>query len=77
MGVVTYFLTKKLLELKTLFFGLLVISNHSSIEQARVLLILLKDYKIDHNKLGWFVFDNATNNDTILEKLSKLILFNP
>lgn len=30
----------------------------------------------DHNKLGWFVLDNATNNNTILEELSKSILFN-
>ena len=77
LGVVVHFLTKKLLELKTLLLGLPVISNHSGTEQARVLRILFKDYGIDHDKLGWFVLDNATNNDTTLEKLSKSIPFDP
>ena len=77
LGVVAHFLTEELLELKTLLLGLPVISNHSGTEQARVLLILLKDYRIDHDKLGWFVLDNATNNDTTLEKLSKSIPFDP
>ena len=77
LGVVAHFLTEELLELKTLLLGLPVISNHSGAEQARVLLILLKDYGIDHDKLGWFVLDNATNNDTALEELSKSIPFDP
>ncbi len=77
LGVVAHFLTEELLELKTLLLGLLVISNHSGAEQTRVLLILSKDYGIDHDKLGWFVLDNATNNDTALEELSKSIPFDP
>ncbi len=68
-------MTKELLKLKTLLFGLPVISNHSTVEQARAFLILLKDYGIDHDKLGWFVLDNATINDTALEELSKSIPF--
>lgn len=39
------------------------------------MLFLLKDYGIDHDKLGWFVLDNATNNNTTLEELSKSIPF--
>ncbi len=70
-------MTEELLELKTLLLGLPVISNHSGDEQARVFLILLKDYGIDHDKLGWFVLDNATNNDTAMEELSKSIPFDP
>ncbi len=77
LGVVAHFLTRELLELKTLLFKLSVISNHSGAEQAMVLLILLKDDGIDHDKLGWFVLDNATNNDTTLEELSKSIPFDP
>lgn len=52
LGVVAYFLIEELLELKTLLFGVLIILNHSNTEQAGVLLILLKDYKIDHDKFG-------------------------
>ena len=77
LGVVVHLLTGEVFELKTLLLGLQVISNYSGVEQARVLLVLLKDYGIDQEKLGWFVSDNATNNDTALEKLSKSIPFDP
>ena len=76
LGVIAHLLTGELLELKILLLGLPFISNHSGAEQARVLLILLKEYRIDHDKLGWFVLDNATNNDTAMEELSKSIPFN-
>ena len=75
LRVVIHFLMKKLLELKTLLLRLLIISNHSGIEQDRLLLLFLKDYRIDHDKLGWYVLDNATNKDRTPEKLSKFILF--
>ncbi len=52
LGVVEHSLMEELLELKTLLLGLPVMSNHSAAEQASVLLILLKDYGIDHDKLG-------------------------
>ncbi len=77
LRVVAHHLTEELLELKTLLLELPVISNHSCTEQARVLLILLKGYRIDHDKLRWFVLDNTTNNDTVLKELSKSILFAP
>lgn len=45
---------------------------------SRVLLIMLKAYGIDHDKLGWFVLDNATNNDmTLVDERSKSIPFDP
>ena len=50
LGVVAHFLMEELLELKTILFGLPVISNDSGAEQARVFFILLKDYRIDHDK---------------------------
>lgn len=31
---------------------------------------------MNHDKLKWFVLNNATNNDTTLEELSKSIPFN-
>ena len=65
LGVVVHFLMEEFLELKILLFGFPVISNNSGTEQARVLLILLKDYRIDYNKHGWFILDNATNNNKI------------
>ncbi len=77
LGVVAYILTEEPLELKILLLGLPVFSNHLGVEQTRVLLLLLKDYRIDHDKLGWFVGDNATINDKALEELSKYIPFDP
>lgn len=77
LGVVAHFLTGEVFELKTLLLGLPVISNHSGAERARVLLVLLRDYGIDQDKLGWFVLDNATSNDTAPEELSISIPFDP
>ena len=52
LGVVAHLLTVEVFELKILLLGLPVISNHSGVEQATVLLVLLKDYGIDQEKLG-------------------------
>lgn len=75
LEVVAHFLMEELLQLKILPLGLPVIWNHLGIEQVSVLLILLKDYGIDHDKFSWFVLDNTRNNDTTLEKLFKSNLF--
>lgn len=76
LGVVAHFLDEKH-ELKTLLSGLPEINSHSGIEQARVLLQVLQDYGIDGNNLGWFVLDNASNNDTALADLAKSLSFDP
>ncbi len=77
LGVVAHFLTGDTHELKTLLLALPEIKNYSREEQACVLAEVLKDYEIDAEKLGWFVLDNASNNDTALSELSKSILFDP
>ncbi len=38
---------------------------------------VLNDYGIDAEKLRWFVLDNASNKDTALSGLSKIISFDP
>ena len=75
--MVAHFLIGDIHELKTILLALLEIKNHSGEEQARVLAGVLNDYGIDADKLGWFVLDNASNNDTALFKLFKSILFDP
>ncbi len=75
LGVVAHFLTVDTYELKTLLLALPEIKVHSREEQDRVLAEVLNDYGIDAEKLGWFVLDNASNNDTALSELLKSILF--
>lgn len=40
-----------------------------------MLLQVLQDYGINGNNLGWFVLDNASNNDTALAELAKSLSF--
>lgn len=77
LEIVAYFLTRDIHELKTLLFALPKIKNYRWEKQVCVLAGILNGYGIDTNKLGWFVLDNASNNDTTLFKLSKTILFDP
>lgn len=46
-------------------------------DQARVLLPLLEHFSITNDNLGYFVLDNATNNDTTLVELAKTMGFDP
>lgn len=77
LGVVAHFLTGDTHELKTLLLALPEIKNHSGEEQAHVLAWVLSDYGINTDKLGWFVLDNASNNDTALFELTKSVSFDP
>ncbi len=47
------------------------------IDQAVVILPLLKHFGIDTDNLGYFVLDNALNNDTTLIELGKHMGFDP
>jgi hypothetical protein len=51
--------------------------SKTSVKQALVLLPLLKRFGITADKLGYFVLDNASNNDTTLAELGKSIGFKP
>ncbi len=64
--MVTHFLNGDTHELKTPLLALPEIKSHSGEDQVRVLAELLNDYGIDAEKLGWFVLENASNNDTAL-----------
>lgn len=75
LGVVAHFLDGQNNQLKTILLGLPQLNSYHGFEQARVLLGVLQDYAIDTDKLGWFVLDNASNNDTALAELSKTISF--
>lgn len=77
LGVVAYFLDGQNHQLKPIFLGLPQLNSHHESEQARVLVGVLQDYAIDTDKLGWFVLDNASNNDTALAELSKTMSFDP
>ena len=47
------------------------------IVQAAALLPILQHFGITDDKLGYFVLDNASNNDTTLDELAKSIKFLP
>lgn len=55
--------------------GLPELQSHTGAKQSRVLLQILDDYGIHEDNLGWFVLDNAINNDTALVQLSQTISF--
>ena len=54
-----------------------VILTSTTLAQAAVLYPLLKLFGIHEHNLGWFVLDNALNNDTTLVELAKKIPFIP
>jgi hypothetical protein len=47
-----------------------VIGEHTGANQAEIIMDVLDEYGIA-SKLGYFVMDNATNNDTLVKKLSQ------
>ena len=47
-----------------------VIGEHTGANQADIIMDVLDEYGIA-SKLGYFVMDNATNNDTLVKKLSQ------
>ena len=47
------------------------------IDQAAVILLLLTRFGITSSNLGYFVLDNAPNNDTTLIELVKTLGFDP
>jgi len=54
---------------------------HTGENQSQILLTILQEYSLVH-KIGYFTFDNATNNDSVLLYLSQQlkdmgIRFNP
>jgi len=48
-----------------------------NLDQAAIILPLLHDFSINQDNLGYFVLDNATNNDTTLDELAKTLNFDP
>jgi hypothetical protein len=60
-----------------LFYNIFYFINVLLIAQAFVLLPALKHYSIRNNNLGYFVLDNATNNNTTLIELAKSLDFDP
>ncbi len=64
-------------ELHTPFLGLPEIHGHKREKQARALRLVLNDYGVGKDKLGWFVLDNASSNYPALLELQKTIEFDP
>ena len=52
-------------------------SNLMIIEQALVLLLLLTRFGITESNLGYFVLNNALNNNTTLIELANTLKFDP
>ena len=52
-------------------------SNKYITDQASVILPVFERFSINKSNIGFFVLDNATNNDTILVELRKAIGFEP
>ena len=50
-------------------------SEHTSANQATKIMQVIEDYGIE-NKVGYFVMDNASNNDTLIKHLSDMLMVN-
>lgn len=75
LGVVAHYLDNEL-ELKTVLLALRPAYGHRGEELQETLLAVLREYKIS-DKIGYFVADNARNNDVALELLSRHIDVKP
>ena len=60
-----------------LFYDIFCFTNFLLIAQASVLLLALMHFSIKNDNLGYFILNNATNNDTTLIELAKSIDFDP
>lgn len=50
--------------------------SHSGKAMAGVILQTLQQFNIDERAIGYFVLDNASNNDTAIEEIAKKLRFN-
>jgi hypothetical protein len=70
IGVVAHFVDRNL-QLKTILLGLREIQgSHTGENIAEVIRIVLQDYRVSPETLGYYVLDNATKNDTCVESLA-------
>ena len=46
---------------------LILLGHHSGANIASIIHLTLRDFKIDGERLGYFVLDNATNNDAAVK----------
>jgi len=60
-----------------LFYNIFCFVDFLFVAQASVLAPALTHFGIRNDNLGYFVLDNATNNDTTLTELTKSIDFDP
>ena len=52
------------------------LGKHSSINYTAVINNILKQFSITSKRLGFFITDNASNNDTAIQELSTTYEFN-
>lgn len=70
LGICAHFVTADY-ELKTTLIALPFIhSRHTGITLSKIILEVIQEYEIEE-KLGYFMMDNASNNDTMMEELQK------
>ncbi len=70
MGVVSHFTSKEELLRELLLSLSQQEGSHSGQNQARLVIKTLTSYKIQ-NRLGHFVMDNASTNDTLMEYIAE------
>jgi len=76
LGVTTHYLDKQLY-IKTVLLGLRpMYGAHSGVTIAEELLTVMRDFKIS-DRVGYFVVDNASNNDAALRQIAKEIDIDP
>jgi hypothetical protein len=76
LGVTAHYLDEQL-RVKTVLLGLRpMYGAHSGIAIAEELLNIMRDFKIS-DRIGYFVADNASNNDTALREIAKEIDVDP
>ena len=69
MVIIAHYLSKDNVVERMVLDLLEVEGSHEGNNLASYLLKTLEDWSIQ-NKLGWVVMDNATNNDSMIQKLS-------
>jgi hypothetical protein len=53
-----------------------LVGAHSGENLADVIYKTLLEFGVASTKIGWFITDNASNNDTAIQALSRRIGFN-
>ena len=69
IGIVGYYISSQY-KVETILLGLRRLwGDHSGENMAEAVLEVIRDYGLTGDKIGWFVLDNATSNDTYVAEI--------